>query len=289
MKTLKTFSLMLVVLAFLLGLSAMAAAAEEPVLVTNANPGGASYIDGQAHPIAANGSLWYRFDYNLSSSGRPQMTTLKLLYGNASGVGFELYEPMDMNAYADGGLKPVIGRGMPSGDDLVWYGALGAGGAYYVRVLNTNPFATTALLSIQGNGITSAPIAVTGVSAVAKSTATMDDPAKSVIFDGKPQTVAAQSALWYRFDYSATDVKTIRLVYGAKSGLEFEVYSPEILGSWWTNKPIGIGTVERVVCSTGLCATDDLTWVGAFGASGTYYARVINDSANDAPVLLTIQ
>ena len=47
------------------------------------------------------------------------MTTLKLLYGNRSGVGFEIYEPQNINAYTDTTLSPVIG--LYAGNDSVRY------------------------------------------------------------------------------------------------------------------------------------------------------------------------
>ena len=288
MKTLRISTLVLLALALLLSLSAMAAAAQEPV--ANLYPSGALYIDNQVHNIPASTSLWYHFDYALSSSLKPQMTTLKLLYGDVSNVGFDIFEPQDMNAYTQSGLKPIIGKGMPNGDDLVWTGALGATGTYYVRVTNYNTYATTFLLTISGKGVSvTAPIAVTGVSATATTTANMDDPNKAVLLDGKSQTVPANSAIWYRFDYSAGDINTIRLQYGVKSGLSFEVYTPEILNKWWTNDPIGVGRPEMQVCSTRWCQGNDLVWVGAFGMDGTYYVRVINGTGNDMPAELTIK
>ncbi|MBI5031411.1 MAG: hypothetical protein HZB51_12855 [Chloroflexi bacterium] len=300
MKTLRLTIFVWVTLVILLSLGALTVAADSPLVVAkNASPFGATYIDNQAHPIAANSDVWYRFDYTLSSSGKPQMTMLKILYGYKSDIDFEVYEPMDMNAYSDKGLSPVIGRGGPemvvcstgwcTGDNLVWTGALGASGTYYVRLVNHTDYGTTFLLTIDGKGVSlGGPIAVTGVSAVAAGVNT-DDPNKAAVLDGKQQIIPAQSAIWYRFSYSADDVKTIRLLYGNKSGLRFEVYAPEALNKWWDNDPTGIGMPQMVVCSTGWCKADDLVWSGAFGADGTYYVRVINDSAYVMPALLTTE
>lgn len=299
MKTVR-FSLVIVGVALLLVLFTMTAAADDPILVAKATtPIGAPYIDNLAHPIPANADVWNHFDYALSSSRKPQMTTLRLLYGNISGVGFEIYEPSDMNAYADKGLAPIIGRGVPemmlcstglcAGDDLVWYGALGATGSYYVRIINPTPFATTYLLTVNGNGVSVVePIVLTGPIA-ATSSRTQQDPTRAVVLDGKQQTIPAQSAGWYSFDYKPSDIKTVRLLYGNKSGMHFEVYSPEILNNWWENDPIGVGLPQMVVCSTGWCQGDDLTWTGAFGMKGTYFIRVINDFPFDMPALLTIE
>ncbi len=303
MKTLRMTIFVFVALVLLLGLGAMTVAADDaPIVVAkNSGPFGAPYIDNQAHPIAANSDVWYRFDYTLSSSSKPQMTTLKLLYGNQSGIDFEVYEPRDINAFADAGLAPVIGRGMPEmvtcesgrcqGDNLVWNGALGATGTYHVRIVNHTDYGTTFLLTIDGKGVSiSQPIAVT---AATTTSTKIDDPNKAVILDGTSKMVPANGTLWYRFEYVADTsnpaVKTIRLLYGNKSGLRFEVYSPEIMNNWWENHPIGLGLVEMKVCDTGRCEADDLVWTGAFGMSGTYYVRVINDFMYDVPAQLTIE
>lgn len=299
------FVTILIGLGLLLFLMPLTVAADDPIVVASAtSPFGAPYIDNQAHPIKANADLWYRFDYLLSDSGKPRMTSLRLLYGNKSGVDFEIYEPQDMSVYSDKFFSPVIGRGMPEmlacstgwceGDDLVWNGALGASGTYFVRIINHTQFATTFLLSIDGKGVVlSAPIAVTATSGSATTTPNLDDPNRAVMLDGKQQLIPAQSALWFQFNYKIDREKSvvdhIRLVYGVKSGLRFQVYTPEILGNWWENDPIGVGVPEMVPCSTGMCKSDDLIWVGAFGASGTYYVRVINDSPYVMPAILTME
>jgi len=299
MKALRLTALVLVVFTFLFWINAPIADADGPVAsVISSN---VPFIDNQVHTILPNATVLYRFDYALSDSGKTQMTTITLLYGNKSGVGFEVWSPDAAMSFAD---NTPFGRGMPgmtpcdSGwcatDDLVWSGALGATGPYYIRIVNSKPWGTTFQVAITGKGVRlAAPIAVTGVSAVATNT-TLDDPLKAVILDGKAQTVPAKSAMWFRYTYNVSDyanrpLNLIRLLYGAKTGLKFEIYSPEILATWWDNKPIGTGTIEMKACDAGWCMTDNLAWAGTFGATGTYFVRVINNTVYDLPFTLNLQ
>ncbi len=125
----------------------------------------------------------------------------------------------------------------------------------------------------------------------------MDDPAKAVALDGKQQTIPANSAQWFSFNYtintdvsaSAHPVIRIQLQNGNMSGVGFEVYSPEILANWWENKPLGIGTPTSTSSDGTVTQPSDLNWSGAFGASETYYVRVLNNTADPLPATLTIQ
>ncbi|MCL4394097.1 MAG: hypothetical protein M1482_04705, partial [Chloroflexi bacterium] len=125
------------------------------------------------------------------------------------------------------------------------------------------------------------------------SSPNMDDPAQAVTIDGAPATIPGDSARWFKFfyltDYNKPPFVTIRMLYGVMTGLEFEVYAPERLGSWWDFPPNGHGTTEIVACPSGKCATKDLTWGGAFGATGTYYVRVVNPNAADVTTTLSLQ
>jgi hypothetical protein len=290
MKTMRLTALVLIVLVLLLALSAMAVAADGGA--TNTAPGSAIYFDNQSHPIDANASLWYYFYYTLTPSGGRQPTTIRMLYGHASGVGFDVWTPDNANQPG----KQPFGYGIPdkSSADFVWTGLLGATGVYYVRVTNNNAYATTEQLMIEGDGVLPAlPATPTPATSSTAGSSGKDDPSQAVLLDGTPQTIPANSALWFSFYYqtiySNPPFVTIRLQYGAVNGLEFEVYAPERLGNWWENPPTGHGTVEMVPCPTGNCPTDDLTWGGRFGATGTYYVRVVNNNATDMTAVLTTE
>jgi hypothetical protein len=301
MKALRMAGMTLAVLAAMLVLGVMAVAAAGPV--ANLTPMNASYIDNQAHPIPANTSVWFKFDYSVNHDTNVHpVTTLTLLYGNVSNVSFDVW---DANTASDTVDNIPIGRGgtytvdtdsgVITSSNLDWVGAFGDSGTYYVRVTNNNSYDTTAQLMISGDGINLSPIVVTGPSASAQPAPTTDDPSKAVALNGSQQTIPANSAMWFSFDYAInTDsgvhpVDTITLVNGVASGLSFQIYSPEILGDWWQNTPIGVGTSEMVASESGMVQSPDLTWTGAFGASGTYYVRVINNTGSPIPATLTIQ
>ncbi len=142
--------------------------------------------------------------------------------------------------------------------------------------------------------------------------AAVDDPNRAVPIDDQPHTMPAHSATWYKFDYGGSNTNPkpvffLRLVNGVITGVRFEVWDGQNLHDWWLNKPVGRGTQEVLTnCNapgelvavpgetpeptatpTGKCFTNDLTWAGAFGASGTYYVRVVNES--DSPMPFTLR
>ena len=189
--------------------------------------------------------------------------------------------------------------------DLTWSGAFGESGTYHVLVTNYNTDPTSALLKITGAGVSLGPQAIpsrnTNVSlATTTTTVNLNDPARATAINNQSQTIPAGSARWYRFDYGVSDtgdrpVRTITLVNGNNSGVRFEVWTPDNLTDWWDKQPIRRGTSHVVSCDTGDtseqggCQSNDLTWTGAFDASGTYYVRVVNDNTHATAFELTIQ
>ncbi len=290
-------------------------------VVTVAAQGPIAYLDNQTHTLAANGSAIYRFDYALNSDGSRPQITIVMPNGTNSGLGFQVWTPETINDMADN--KP-IGIGSPltvdcdtgeitaaggcQAPDLLWVGAFGSGGTYYVVVANGTNNQASYMLKISGSGFSLGQQVASAGSAPAQSPAaapaiatTADDPAKAVAVDGKQHTLPANSATWYKFDYGLLDdgthpTKTITLVNGTQSGLTFQVWSAEAFkGGWWNNVPIGQGTATALDCSTmevagqGGCQSSDLAWLGAFGAPGTYYVRVVNNMGAPVSYTLTIQ
>jgi len=133
------------------------------------------------------------------------------------------------------------------------------------------------------------------------STAQNAIPGTAASITGATQTIAPNGDLWYKFNYNANrDDQTGRTpIYltmpnGTNSELGFEVYTPAQINDWWSETPIGRGTAQRVNANGvpvdyGQDASPDLSWVGKFGESGTYYVRVTN--ANNSPMafVLTIK
>ena len=124
-----------------------------------------------------------------------------------------------------------------------------------------------------------------------------DNPLAANTLGASVATMPARSAQWFRFDYDTLGdtfprpLVYIRLLNGVQNGLAFEVWSQERMGvNWWDNIPVGRGTPEKIPgCDIKLpddtivrCTSNDLTWVGGFGAPGTYYLHIINNTDSDA-------
>jgi hypothetical protein len=125
-------------------------------------------------------------------------------------------------------------------------------------------------------------------------------PNNASYIDNRPHMLDGNGSLWLRFDYAITDtgdrpVSTITLVNGDKDNIGFEVWTPDGVSDMTDNKPIGRGTPYNVDCDTGelsgqgACRSNDLIWSGAFGESGTYFVKIINNNASRASVQLVIQ
>ncbi len=310
MRILRTTTAVGLVLTALLSLGAMTASAQGPV----------AYLDNQSHTLAANASQLYRFDYSVDTQNnvRP-ITTITMPNGTNSGLGFQVWTPETVNDMADN--KPIgIGTaqtvdcntgvitaaGSCQSPDLTWSGAFGTSGSYYVLVTNNTNNQANYTIKIQGSGVslgqqqvassnapTSAPAAAPAIAS------NVDDPAKAATISGQQRSIPANGATWYRFDYALNSdgtrpLVTIHMPNATNSGVSFQVWSPETLsGGWYNNKPTGIGTPQTVDCDTGEitaaggCQSPDLTWSGTFGASGTYYVRVVN--SNNATSNYTLQ
>lgn len=128
-----------------------------------------------------------------------------------------------------------------------------------------------------------------------------DIPATAAYINGQTQSLAGNTSLWYKFDYNGlkdsdygrTPV-TVTLPYGALNGLGFEVYAPAQIADWWEQTPVGRGTAQQlyddgVPTTHGPNTSPDLTWVGRFPESGTYYVRVVNNNPGAETFALDIQ
>ena len=328
MRTFRLIGTAVLVLAVHFTLGAMTVAAQGQ---TGDSPFTAPYIDNVPHTIAANSAMWFHFDYSLGDSGERPLSTIIMVNGNKPGLGFEVWTPEALAVSTDskpvgrGGSRNVAcdtgafsAQGECQTADLTWVGAFGMGETYYVRVFNNTNGAATILLTITGSGVglgtptplapsvvvppTPQPPATPAPPAPPVATQNIDDPNKSVPIDNAPHNIAANSATWFRFNYTPlTDTgehiaKTVRLVNGNHSGVRFEVWTPDHVNDWWDNqKPVGRGTVYLLDCDTGepsetgQCESPDLMWIGGFNTGATYYVRVVNDNRQPAVFTLTIQ
>jgi hypothetical protein len=325
MKAIRLGTMALAVLALSLGVSAFPAAAAPG----NTFPGAAAYIDNQTHAIAPNASLWYRFDYAGDRSTititMPNATNTGVAFNvfTPSQIG----DWWDEHPIGRGTPQAVnCGTGLPQNNggcqavDLTWIGDFNAGGTYYVEVVNDNVDMMNFQLMIQGSGVTLAsPVAASSAGAsqgTTPSTTTAKpaipapsgappkvpgvsgniDPGHATVIDNQGHMIPANSSLWYRFNYAGDrSAITVTLANGTNSGLGFNVFTPAQVGDWWDEKPVGRGTAQTVNCDTGQpdesggCQAYDLSWIGDFNASGTYYVQVVNNNANPMTAQLTIQ
>ncbi len=244
------------------------------------DPFHAPYIDNQAHTIAANSDTWFRFDYGFIAPPRT-VVTLDIVNGAQSGLGFEVWAPeiiaewwkekptgQGMVLSIDCTTGTLRGGGQCQSKDLLWIGAFGSVGTYYVRVINNNSSPSQFLLTVQGTSVSPAPTlafrpTATATRAVARAqpapphTPTVvalptpyDDPYHAAWLDGQMHSLPGNSATWYKFDYGVPGnfqfrpPVGLRLVGAAGTGMEFEVWSADRLPEWWTRKPVGRGTLE---------------------------------------------
>jgi hypothetical protein len=129
-----------------------------------------------------------------------------------------------------------------------------------------------------------------------------DIPATAQSIDGQMHNIGPNGSLWYEFQYSAArdedrhrDVRTLTMPNATGTGLGFEIYTPAQIADWWEQKPVGQGTAQVIKSSDSVPAdngdglANDLTWVGGFVDSGTYYVRVTNTSASPMQFALNLQ
>ncbi len=233
-------------------------------------------------------------------------------------------EPLNIGAVAE--LDCETGQMLIGGPclskDVAWTGAFQSAGTYFVRVINDASSSRAFRLMVLGPGVvTGAPAAAraSGVGSTPLATATpsvVDDPNRGTDIDGQPKLLQAKSTAWHKFSYGITNsnarpLARLRLVNGVSTGVGFEVWSPQNIGEWWQSKPIGRGTPEVVVNCGGPssaaaagegtptptpepmspehCASNDLTWSGAFGGPGLFYVRVVNENSWPVEYVLLLQ
>ena len=317
-KTIRLATLLLAAVALALTVSALPAAAAPG----NTFPGGSSSIDNQTHSVPANAALWYSFNY----AGDRSAITLTLVNGTKSGVGFDVFTPGQIGDWWD---ATPIGRGTPQAlncssglpqeggacqaNDLTWVGNFPASGTYYVEVVNNDDSAMNFQLTIAGSGVTMTPQTVAASTSASQPAATgatsttsnaamnmanlpNGDPGHAAVMDNNSHSIPGNTAAWYRFESGVTHSNvTITMPNGANSGLGFSVFTSSQTGDWWSETPIGRGTVQAVNCTgvapanRGNCQSNDLTWTGDFNTNGTYYVEVVNNNDSATTGQLMIQ
>ena len=101
---------------------------------------------------------------------------------------------------------------------------------------------------------------------------------------GATQTVAENSAQWYKFDVGGRKAAvSATLDADSASGLRLEIYTPEQIAAWQNGEALkSIGVASPQPAHT-------LGWSGVFNQSGTYFAVVYNDSDSAVPVRVRVE
>ncbi len=241
----------------------------------NTSPETAVYFDNNPHYIAANSSLWYRFDY----AGKSLIVS-KMFGAANTGLEYQLWAP-------DQPAKP-FGRGtsknVPCGDDkcqdadLTWKGATPVAGAYYVEVVNNSSKPLIFYLLIVGEGVSFGPGPTLGTTDTLQTPTNISPDSATLLQNNQLQAIAGNTGFWYRFDHNG-DLSPIvvTLVNGKQAGLYFRLFSADQAKQLAADSPfIGQGTSAGVACGTGVCALSDLNWWGTMPGAGTYYLYAYN-------------
>ena len=161
-------------------------------------------------------------------------------------------------------------------------------------------------------GVVAAIAALLTLSVLSVAAATVvpnDSPAGAVYIDNLAHMVPVDKSAWYRFDYQSNTRAQDRtpiyltLVNGNNSGVEMDVYTFDQVNdtlldqieNWRAEVPVGRGTAQHYDCDnhiprpSGDCVSNDLTWVGTFAESGTYFVRIRNTNLYPTSFTLNIQ
>ncbi len=110
------------------------------------------------------------------------------------------------------------------------------------------------------------------------------------VVDDHRRVIPPKADLWFKFDYGGDKSQiTVRIPDAKLSMIEFKVYTSEQTQNYEReDKFIGVGSPPRVTCDSGSCDSNELSWYGSFGQSGTYYLRVTNNSDKYANFVLIV-
>jgi hypothetical protein len=205
----------------------------------------------------------------------------------------EWVEPVGAGARED--TEDVVGK-------LIWAGALGTPGMYYVCVDQVGPIPASYRLSIAGKQVSFPPLAaaVAPVEVVAPVGAPPfpgSGPADALTPAGEWKTLGKGEEHWYAFQVPGEDkdgnapVTHVELLATPLNSAEFAVWTPGCLCAWQKGSederklPVGRGSTEEMKAGS---TTDKLIWAGEFNQAGVYYVRVMQSGPLPTTYKLTV-
>lgn len=256
--------------------------------------------------VDAGESVWYAFDYQLDVDGSSPAINISLDGYPDEGTNFEVWTPQLLQQYAGDAQVEPIGRGSENdyvAGDTSWTGDFVEAGTYYVRVSNESVTSNDHVLSVTGDGVilpqiptneaedeaiaeTEAAEASVGTqtepsASESSSESKMDaadgsSPAHALKATGEWTELAANTGVWYAFEYTYDADDRIHAQAWLNSvpdnGIHFEVWTPQQLQQQDDeSEPIGRGSQDDNTVG-------DYFWTGSFNQSGTYYVLVTNDN-----------
>lgn len=109
-------------------------------------------------------------------------------------------------------------------------------------------------------------------------------PGDAVDANGQTQSIAANTAQWYKFELGGkkADV-TVTLDAASADGLRLAIYTPAQVAAYAQGeslKAVGLGATQK---------THTLAWYGTFNEAGVYYAVLYNDTGAVANVAVKVE
>jgi len=247
----------------------------------NTSPGTSTYFDNRPHYIAANTSLWYRFDY----TGDKTLILTKMFNAANTGLDYGLWSPeTSEKPFGRGTAKTIpCGADKCEDTDLTWKGATPVRGTYFLQVTNTTVKPLTFYLVMAGESVTFGPTPVPdALSSVLQAPSNVSPDAAAPLQNNLLQVAPDNTSLWYRFDYNSNSSPiVISLADGRRSDVYFRVYTADPAKQSDTNGAyVGQGEGAVANCDNGKCLLGDLSWAGTLPGPGTYFVQVYNASPN---------
>jgi hypothetical protein len=132
---------------------AQPASVAAPVVLEGTGPHNAMAIGPNWSTVAVGQRVWYAFQYKGNSS----QIIIRVTDSPRSSIGFSVWTPGDVDAWARSGKMNPVGRGSPNaamGNDLVWSGNFNVKGTYYVLVEQRGAVAGNYKIEVSGKGVT---------------------------------------------------------------------------------------------------------------------------------------